>query len=268
MSYFIGKTDRGQEIFGYDFDSPEVKAVGEFELEIVGSTSKIDRDGEVISVDGWDLKNFKKNPVVLPSHMYYEPAIGKAKVSIKESQLIFKIEFPEAGINPVADVYRGLYKGGFMKGSSVGFRPIEWQWGTGEKDPRRTFLKQELLEISLVSIPANPEALVTEKGIDSAVKAGCLSSREIKTLEDFISRNSKKETSVWTLSGAGDDPVNEKGTDAVESLEDEENTDPHYMDLFIKSVEESFHPPVSVDTGEDLESIKQSIKESFNNKGD
>ncbi len=188
MARFIGKTKEGQEIFAYDMSGVEVKSVGENEIEMIGSTENVDRDNEVLKLDGWDLKNYKKNPVVLPAHMYWEPAIGRAKVRIDDKNLVFRIEFPPAGINPIADIYKGLYKGGFMKASSVGFIGQDWKWGEKEEEPRRTFLKQELLEISLVSVPANPNALLTEKGIEQAVKAGKLRSDDIKVLEGLIKR--------------------------------------------------------------------------------
>lgn len=186
MARFIGKTQNGQEIFAYDFKDVLVKTLGEREIEIIGSTEDVDRDGEVLTMEGWDLRAFKRNPVVLPAHDYYQPAIGKARVTKADGKLMFKIEFPATGINPVADVYCGLYKGGFMNASSVGFMPQEHQWGEKPGEPRRTFLKQELLEISLVSVPANPQALLTEKGIESAVRAGKLRGDEIKVLEGWI----------------------------------------------------------------------------------
>lgn len=188
MARFIGRTKDGQEIFASDMKDVEVKVLSENEIEMIGSTEHMDRDSEVLKIDGWDLKNFKKNPVILPAHMYWEPAIGRGKVSIEDKKLVFKIEFPPAGINPVADVYKGLYKGGFMKASSVGFIPTEWTWGEKEGDPRRTFIKQELLELSLVSVPSNPNAILTDKGIEQAVKAGKLRGHEIEVLKNFIKR--------------------------------------------------------------------------------
>jgi hypothetical protein len=52
-----------------------------------------------------------------------------------------------------------LYKEGFMRAFSVGFIPKEWTDGDGEKVPRRTYTKWELLEYSAVPVPANPDAL-------------------------------------------------------------------------------------------------------------
>lgn len=154
----------------------EGKELGELELIMVGSTAGIDRDGESIDPTAWDLKAFKKNPVILPQHDYRKPAIGKAKdVKMVDGKLTFKIEFPEDGVNPEADMYRKLYKAGFMNSSSVGFIGKEWVDGDGKKSPFRKFTKVELLELSLVSIPANPEAITQAKSI--------LNDAEVKFLE-------------------------------------------------------------------------------------
>lgn len=190
----LGKLPDGRQLLGKDLDDVTVKAISDYELEIIGSTGALDRDNEILDPKGWDIKNFKKNPVVLPSHLYYEPAIARAKnVKIKDGQLSFRIEFPEEGVNPVADVYRKLYKSGFMNASSVGFVPVEWKNGTGDKEPSRTYTKQELLELSLVSVPANPEALVTAKGINQAIGKGVITNDDLKVLKDFIGKVVKND---------------------------------------------------------------------------
>jgi HK97 family phage prohead protease len=155
----------------------EGKALGDLEIEMIGSTGSVDRDGEAIDPNGWDLKAFKKNPVILAQHNYQKPPIAKAKsVKLVDGKLMFRIEFSEEGINPEADIYRKLYKTGFMNASSVGFQPKEWEDGDGKKTPYRTFKKQELLELSLVSVPANSDALVTAKS------KGIVSSEELKSI--------------------------------------------------------------------------------------
>ena len=70
-------------------------------------------------------------------------------------------------VNPVARIAYGLYKGGFLNAVSVGFIPLRWEDGgngSAQRDksapaPRRRYLEQELLEVSAVAIPANPDAL-------------------------------------------------------------------------------------------------------------
>lgn len=196
MARVIGKTEEGEEVRAYDFDVKdyECKSVGDREIVIIGTTEMMDRDGESVSIDGWDLKNFKRNPVILPQHDYRQPAIGKAlNVKKDNGKLMFKIQFPDEGIHPLADVYHGLYKTGFMNASSVGFIPREWFDGDGKKKPYRTFTKQELLELSLVSVPANPEAIVTEKCIVKAKESGVISEEQIQLLHEFVGSIDIKE---------------------------------------------------------------------------
>lgn len=140
----------------------EVKEISDRVLEFVGSTEKQDRDGEVIRAEGWDLKNYKKNPVFMWAHDYRQPPIGKAlSAKVTDNKLTFKIEFADADTYEFADTIYKLYKGGFLKATSVGFIPREWEDGDGEKAPRRTYKKQELLELSGVPVPSNPDAVLT-----------------------------------------------------------------------------------------------------------
>lgn len=133
-----------------------------FTLEGVFSTADTDRHGDIVE-QNWDLKHFKKNPVILNSHTYYDATevVGKAvkiKVS-KEGKLEGKLEFA-VNENPKAKIIFDLYKGGFLNAFSVGFQVKEWDEKTGN------ITKSELLEISAVSVPANAFALAKSKGID------------------------------------------------------------------------------------------------------
>lgn len=185
MSKIIG-TINGKEVRGMDLSVVDCKSLAEDEILMTGSTEESDRDGEVINADGWDLKNYKKNPVVLAGHDYHSPAIAKAtSVKVEDKKLMFKIKFPPMGDYPLADVYRKLYKGGFMNASSVGFRAHEWIDGDGKKTPYRTFTKTELLELSLVTVPANAGALTEVRGVQDAVKKGVLNSEDVKALQNF-----------------------------------------------------------------------------------
>ena len=130
-------------------------------LRFIGSTETEDRDRDVILATGWQLENYKKNPVFLWAHDYGVPPIGRALgVRVENKQLVFDIEFPVKGIHPLADTAYELYKDGFMKATSVGFQGKVFE-------PRQSggilYKKQELLELSAVPVPANPEALQLAK---------------------------------------------------------------------------------------------------------
>lgn len=162
----------------YKVTDGEVKKIGDRKYEFIASTSTLDRDGEVIDVDGWDLTNFKKNPVIPWAHNYQNPPVARAtRVWKHNGQLKNQIEFPAEGDYEFADTIERLVDSGFIKAQSVGFIPKEWEDGDGEKAPRRTYKKQELLEISLVPVPSNPDAL------RNALDAGIITAKQFKKLE-------------------------------------------------------------------------------------
>uniref|UniRef100_A0A6M3KRV3 Putative prohead protease n=1 Tax=viral metagenome TaxID=1070528 RepID=A0A6M3KRV3_9ZZZZ len=158
----------------------EVKKVGERKYEFIASTSDQDRDGEVIDVNGWDLKNFKKNPVIMFGHDYRSLPIGRAtKIGVRDGKLVNNVEFPPEGTYEFADIVERLVGAGFLKTESVGFVPKKWEDGDGgEKTPRRTYTKQELLEISIVPVPSNPNALM------NAVEEGVITTKQLQAITE------------------------------------------------------------------------------------
>ena len=159
----------------------EVKKVGERQYEFTASTADMDRDGEVIEVSGWDLKNFKKNPVIMYAHDYRSLPIGKAtKIGVRDGKLVNNVEFPPEGTYEFADIVERLVGTGYLKTESVGFIPKKWEDGEGGDEkgskPRRTYTKQELLEISIVPVPSNPNALM------NAVKDGVITQKQFNSI--------------------------------------------------------------------------------------
>lgn len=126
----------------------------EGEKLFVASNSNIDRHGESISVDGWELENYKKNPVILWAHDHSIPAIGKAeKIGYKTingiKSLVFKPVFHKK--SELSQLISDLVDEGYIKSTSVGFIGKEWD---GDN-----CLKQELLENSIVNVGAHQDAL-------------------------------------------------------------------------------------------------------------
>lgn len=54
-----------------------------------------------------------------------------------------------------------LLKMGALSGMSIGFIPVAWESRAKPEDPRRTLTKISLIEVSLVTVPADPKARVT-----------------------------------------------------------------------------------------------------------
>lgn len=156
----------------------EIKGIDEREQTLTAyiTTNARDRMDEVLEPSGADIRQFRKNPVVLFAHSYAEPPIGKALWTKPDDKgIVSKVKFASTAF---AQEIFNLYKEGFMKAFSVGFIPKEWTDGDGKKTPKRTYTKWELLEYSAVPVPANPEALT------NALQRGIISEQTKHMLEE------------------------------------------------------------------------------------
>lgn len=131
----------------------------------VASTNSVDRHGEIVDNNGWDLKSFKKNPVILWGHDHNEPAIGVSKKTWvegtgKKAKLMIQPVLHD--VTEKARAIKQLVEMGVIKTLSVGFKPLESPDGV-------TFTKNELLEVSMVNVPANADAMMMAyKGLKDA----------------------------------------------------------------------------------------------------
>ena len=145
-------------------------------LRILATDETRDRDGDIISMKGWNFDNFIKNPVFLWSHDYSSvPLAASIKIERKRSpaRLLLTHKFPSAGVHPFADMILQLYHERVINAGSVGFFPSEWEEIKNDEEgesgwSNRRFLKQELLEHSGCAVPANPNAV--QESISRAMK--------------------------------------------------------------------------------------------------
>lgn len=150
-------------------------------LVMTASDQTPDRYDEVILAAGWQLEDYQKNPVVQYDHNYSVLAtIGRAeKTWVEGNALIQRWRFA-ASISPVAAMIRDLYRAGFLHASSVGFIPLKWEDGQPNTGVRRRYTAAELIEVSAVAIPANPNALA------QAVKDGAVEGSTVKAVADQL----------------------------------------------------------------------------------
>lgn len=149
------------------------------------STPAIDRHGTIVKPDGISTKNFRKNPIFLWGHDGYgsmlgggpamENVIGKV-TDYERSEKAFDIdvEFAPADVNPKADLAYKMVRSGFLNTVSVGFSPIETHTegvkaADGGDQEILVYDKSDLLEVSLVPIPSNPEALALVRSMAQEV---------------------------------------------------------------------------------------------------
>jgi HK97 family phage prohead protease len=126
------------------------------------SDESVDRMGDSIKAAGWQTADFLRNPVALWAHDSYSPPIGRASgVGIENHRLMGDIEFAAPETYEFAETIFRLVKAGFVNAVSVGFTAIEYKFVDNKDRPFGIdFLKQELLEISIVPLPANANALI------------------------------------------------------------------------------------------------------------
>ncbi|HSU53863.1 MAG TPA: HK97 family phage prohead protease [Candidatus Dormibacteraeota bacterium] len=151
-------------------------------LDFISSDATLDRYNEIISPAGWRLGNYLRNPVFQNAHQYGDilHTLGKATVTeVRNGKLFQRIEFA-CDINPMAKIAYGLYRGKFLNAVSVGFVPVRWENGTDKTPYTRKFIEQELLELSAVAIPANPNALAL------GLKSGAIEKSDLSDVLDLF----------------------------------------------------------------------------------
>ena len=128
----------------------------------------IDRHGDRIIISGIDVRGFEKNPVIFFNHdrsyghgeEIKSKVIGKAtSVDKLDGKLFIDVEF-DMNDEEAAEIARKCNEG-FLNAVSIGFRTIEetdaMPYLPGQKYP--TITKSELLEVSVVEIPAHSNAV-------------------------------------------------------------------------------------------------------------
>jgi HK97 family phage prohead protease len=169
-----GKRPRGKVLAEFKL-APNMDAsldTEERSVAFIFSDDSVDAYGDTIDARGWVYDRSGAGTVALYGHdpSGVENVIGRAhNVRVEGNRLLGDIHFATKDVNPNAEVVYQLVKGGYINSVSVGFQPMEW---TLAKDKQRPggidFKKQKLLEISVVAIPANENAVAQARaaGID------------------------------------------------------------------------------------------------------
>lgn len=157
-------------------------------IRFVASTEQVGRDGLIIAADGWQLDNYRANPAVLWSHDYagQRPPIGRATVEVVKGKLMADVTFDQG--DPFAVDIERKYREGFLNTVSVGWDTQQVEPGKGMNDAARV-TRAELLDISAVNIPGDPNALMERQKRALADNA-----RELLTLVDDAAPT---ESATW-----------------------------------------------------------------------
>ncbi len=137
-------------------------------ITFVVSSPGTKRDGNEVVQDGWQLENYRANPVVLWSHRRDMLPIGTSQweqlmtVRGKGGKcLVSRSTFCDADLMPFADQVYQLYQRGMLNAVSAGWMPMEYEYrkdGEGYITGIR-FTKNDLMEYSCCAVPADPQAL-------------------------------------------------------------------------------------------------------------
>lgn len=162
--------EKKDNILRRQIDHLELRAIDEEQrmVEFVASTGAVDTYGTVLPPDLWDLSRYARNGVVGYQHdIYYsddpDNVIGRGEAYTANGELLIRIFFEPAELNPKAEkVYRKVLFGS-INAVSVGFRataPGHWGRKADGEDPDVYYYNgQELMEVSVVNVPSNPDAV-------------------------------------------------------------------------------------------------------------
>lgn len=147
-------------------------------ITFVASTSDVDRYEDIVDQSTWKLDNYNANPVVQVDHDYSASStvgLGKASIGDVGGKPALLLEMVKWSEKPMALDVKADVEAGILSAVSVGFRP-------GRAVARRTYQADdpmfadgngyvyfdcELLEVSIVAIPANPKAVAIRSGAPS-----------------------------------------------------------------------------------------------------
>lgn len=153
-------------------------------IRFVASTEGVKRDGLDLKMDRWDLTNFERNPVFLWVHDYFGRTLplGRVQAEIEKDALIANVVFDQA--DEFARQVERKYRTGFLHSVSVG-------WETVERD-EQTFY--DLLDVSGVPVPGDPDALIERQGVAMRNLVG-----ELRGILDHITAQELQDAPVIDL---------------------------------------------------------------------
>jgi HK97 family phage prohead protease len=128
----------------------------------------VDRSGDSVLPSGYDLENFKKNPILLSYHDKQHPVGKIVDISVTLNGLEITAEVHQV-LNE--KVYYAVEKG-ILKTFSIGFRATDSMYDAVADI--YYFKAVELLEVSIVSVPDNQDSIFTTLTQSPCASGNCL----------------------------------------------------------------------------------------------
>ena len=159
------------------FEPDSVKDLGDGVFSATVTTSDVDRMGESIDTQGITTDAYMQNPVVLYGHDYSALPIGKTtKLAQFKNKLTATFQLATKEY-PFADTVAQLIKGGYLNAVSIGGVVREWN------EKYTEILAMEMVEFSVVPVPANGAALITGRALEEVT--GKSAEQVTKEYHDF-----------------------------------------------------------------------------------
>lgn len=125
----------------------------------IASDGAIMRSRRRLNPAGWQLDAYHRNPVVLENHDFNQLPIGKARAWVADAKLYAGVTFARSAR---AQEIEQLVEDGIIRAVSVGWLPAGQDAKPitdGSKLVSIDFNAQELIEISVVTVPDNANAV-------------------------------------------------------------------------------------------------------------
>lgn len=276
------KLIKDKEFFQIVCDQKSVKEIidGEnksYEIEWYASTKDKDRMNDVVEPTAFEetLKQYMTNPIVLLQHDMDKPIGNVIEASIDEKGLFIKAKITED-----TDWVFSKLKNGVLRTFSIWYsvkdyetiENVDAEW----KYSYTNIIKAlELFEISLVSVPANPFALV--KSFDSCFK----SEEEVETKEDEEPKAEESEEEKEEVVEADNEELSEEEKEPLngnvefhkeneewenKAVEEENNEEEIADDDDTSNNEEVVEDEEEIPATEEIEETVKSIEEDIENK--
>ena len=122
-------------------------------IRFVASTEGVKRDGLDLRMEDWRLDNFRANPVFLWCHdmMGQNLPIGRVALVVEVDRLLADVIFDQA--DEFAKRVESKYRRGYLNAVSIGWNELR----------ESEHWVRDLLEISGVPVPADPQALKADQ---------------------------------------------------------------------------------------------------------
>lgn len=195
-------------------DAPVIRKVDEEKrtIEFVASDNSVDSYGTVLPVDKWNLSRYEKNGIVGYMHDVYgdswtksadpDDIIGKGVAFVEDDQLIVRITFEPKELNERADKIWRKIQFGTLNAVSVGFvataKGHKGDEERGENPDVYYYGGQELLEVSVVNIPSNANAL--RRSIEQEQATWDIEEKKIDMPSEEVNETTEETVEEYSLS--------------------------------------------------------------------